>query len=418
MGMDKQIKKKRFTPKLIGSVIGILAIIIMFLYSFVWMDSRSRLNVDRDRLMVYEVERAAFQEFIDITGTVQPIRTNFLDAVEGGVVQDVYRQSGSMVETGDTIVVLSNSNLQLSVMQQEAGIYDQINNVRNSRLNLEQNHLRLQEQLASARTELDRLKPQFERDSALFTDGAISQQQFEETRQNYLFQKERFRLTSESYKKDSLQMVTQLDQLDNSEQRMWRSLDGVQQILDNLVVTAPIDGQLTTIELQQGQLISQGENIGQVDVLDDFKVRANIDEFYLARITTGLGGSFSYAGETHELVINRVFPGVRDGQFQVDMIFTGEMPTGLRRGQTARIRLELDAPAEALLVERGGFYQSTGGNWIYKIEEGGELAVRQPIRLGRGNPQYFEVLEGLQPGDDVITSSYATFGDNDVLVLQ
>jgi len=303
-------------------------------------------------------------------------------------------------------------------MQQEAGIYDQINNVRNSRLNLEQNHLRLQEQLASARTELDRLKPQFERDSALFSDGAISQQQFEETRQSYLFQKERFRLTSESYKKDSLQMVTQLDQLDNSEQRMWRSLDGVQQILNNLVVTAPIDGQLTTIELQQGQLISQGENIGQVDVLDDFKVRANIDEFYLARITTGLGGSFTYAGETHELVINRVYPGVRDGQFQVDMVFTDDMPTGLRRGQTARIRLELDAPAEALLVERGGFYQSTGGNWIYKIEEGSELAVRQPIRLGRGNPQYFEVLEGLQPGDNVITSSYATFGDNDVLVLE
>ncbi len=416
--MDRKIEKKKITPKLIGAIIAGITIVAMFLYSFVWMDSRSRLNVDRERLSIYEVEEGGFQEFIDITGSVQPIRTNFLDAVEGGVVQDVYLESGAMVEAGDTIVVLSNSSLQLNVMQQEASIYDQINNVRNSRLNLEQNHLRLREQLASAKTELDRLTPRYERDSILYEDGAISKQQFEETRQNYLYQKERFMLNSESFRKDSLQMITQLEQLDNSEQRMWRSLDGVQQILDNLIITAPIDGQLTTIELQQGQLISQGENIGQVDVMDEFKVRANIDEFYLARVTMGLRGSFTFAGETHELVINRVFPGVRDGQFQVDLLFTSEMPTGLRRGQTARIRLELDAPAEALLLERGGFYQSTGGNWIFKIEENNELAVRQPIRLGRGNPQYFEVLEGLRPGDKVITSSYATFGDNDVLVLE
>ncbi|MGF1669590.1 MAG: efflux RND transporter periplasmic adaptor subunit [Balneolaceae bacterium] len=416
--MDRKIEKKTFTPKRIGLIVFGIALVALFLYSFVWMDTRSRLNVDRERLMIFEVQEGGFQEFIDITGTVQPIRTNFLDAVEGGVVQDVYLESGAMVEKGDTILVLSNSNLQLSVMQQEAAIYDQINNVRNSRLNLEQNHLRLQEQLANARTELDRLEPRYKRDSALYAEEAISLQQFEETRQSYLFQKKRFELTNESYRKDSLQMVTQLNQLDDSEMRMWRSLDGVQQILDNLAVTAPIDGQLTTAELQQGQLISQGERIGQVDVLDDFKVRANIDEFYLARIVTGLRGSFTFAGERHELVIHRVFPGVREGQFQVDMLFTSGMPSGLRRGQTARIRLELDAPAEAILVERGGFYQSTGGNWIYKIEENSEIAVRQPIRIGRGNPQYFEVLEGLQPGDKVITSSYATFGDNDVLVLK
>ncbi len=416
--MDRKIEKKTFTPKRIGLIVFGIALVALFLYSFVWMDTRSRLNVDRERLVIFEVQEGGFQEFIDITGTVQPIRTNFLDAVEGGVVQDVYLESGAMVEKGDTILVLSNSNLQLSVMQQEAAIYDQINNVRNSRLNLEQNHLRLQEQLANARTELDRLEPRYKRDSALYAEEAISLQQFEETRQSYLFQKKRFELTNESYRKDSLQMVTQLNQLDDSEMRMWRSLDGVQQILDNLAVTAPIDGQLTTAELQQGQLISQGERIGQVDVLDDFKVRANIDEFYLARIVTGLRGSFTFAGERHELVIHRVFPGVREGQFQVDMLFTSGMPSGLRRGQTARIRLELDAPAEAILVERGGFYQSTGGNWIYKIEENSEIAVRQPIRIGRGNPQYFEVLEGLQPGDKVITSSYATFGDNDVLVLK
>jgi len=418
MGMDKQIKKKTWTPKLIGMIAVGVAVIAMFLYSFVFMDTRSRLNVDRDRLMVHTVQEGSFQELIDVSGTIQPMRTVFLDAVEGGVVQQVKFQSGTMVNEGDTLLVMSNTNLQLNVLQREASIYDQINNVRNSRLSLEQNHLGLREQLASARTQLGILKPRYERDKALHQDGLISQTQFEESLHNYEFQRMRYELTHESYQKDSLQMVNQLQQLDESESRMWRSLDGVQQILDNLIVTAPIAGQLSTVELDQGQSISPNERIGQVDLLDGFKVRVNIDEFYLSRIVTGLEGSFSFAGERHELVINRVFPTIQNGQFQVDMEFTGEMPTALRRGQTVRIRLELDTPATALLVERGGFYQSTGGNWIFLLADDESRAFRQPIRLGRGNPQYFEILEGLQPGDKVITSGYSAFGDNEVLILQ
>lgn len=418
MGMDKKIEKKTWTPQLIGTIVLGLAVVAFFTYSFVFMDSRSRLNVDRDRLMVHTVQEDSFQEFIDVSGTIQPIRTVYLDAVEGGVVQQVKFQSGSMVNAGDTILVMSNTNLQLNVMQREAGIYDQINNVRNSRLSLEQNHLRLREQLASARTQLGILKPKYERDKTLNEEGLISQTQYEESLHNYEFQRMRYELTYESYQKDSLQMVNQLQQLEDSETRMWRSLDGVQQILDNLIVTAPIDGQLSTIEMDQGQSISPNERIGQVDVLDGFKVRVTIDEFYLSRIVPGLDGSFTFAGERYDLAINRVFPVIQNGQFQVDMEFQGDMPTALRRGQTVRIRLELDAPASALLVERGGFYESTGGNWIYRITEDNTRAVRQPIRLGRGNPQFFEVVEGLQPGDQVITSSYDTFGDNEVLILQ
>lgn len=418
MGMDKKIKKKTWTPKLFAFITIGIAVIALFLYSFVFMDTRSRLNVDRDRLMVHTVQEGSFQEFIDVSGTIQPIRTVYLDAVEGGVVQQVKFQSGAMVNEGDTILVMSNSNLQLNVLQREASIYDQINNVRNSRLSLEQNHLGLREQLASARTQLGILKPRYERDKILNEDGLISQTQYEESLNNYEYQRMRYELTFESYQKDSLQMVSQLQQLDESETRMWRSLDGVQQILDNLIVTAPIYGQLSTIEMDQGQSISPNERIGQVDMLDGFKVRVNIDEFYLSRITPGLEGSFTFAGDRYELVINRVFPVIQNGQFQVDMDFIGEMPTGLRRGQTVRMRLELDAPASALLVERGGFYQSTGGNWIFRITDDETSAVRQPIRLGRGNPQFFEVVEGLQQGDQVITSSYATFGDNEVLILQ
>lgn len=416
--MDKKIKKKIWTPKLFALIATGIVVITLFLYSFVFMDTRSRLNVDRDRLMVHTVQVGSFQEFIDVSGTIQPIRTVYLDAVEGGVVQHVKFRSGAMVNEGDTIMVMSNSNLQLNVMQREAAIYDQINNVRNSRLSLEQNHLRLREQLASARTQLGILKPRYERDKILSDDGLISQNQYEESLNNYEYQRIRYEITYESYQKDSLQLINQLQQLDDSETRMWRSLDGVQQILDNLIVTAPITGQLSTIEMDQGQSIAPNERIGQVDLMDGYKVRVNIDEFYLARIALGLAGSFTFAGERHELVINRVFPVIQNGQFQVDMEFIGDIPTGLRRGQTVRMRLELDAPATVLLVERGGFFQSTGGNWIFKITEDQNSAVRQPIRLGRGNPQFFEVLEGLREGDQVITSSYATFGDNEVLILQ
>ena len=418
MGMDKKIEKKKTDIRKILLVSVAVIVAAALLYNFFFLDSRSRVTVDADRVFIHEITEDSFQEFIDVSGTIQPIRSTMLDAIEGGVVQEVFRESGEMVETGDTILVLTNSSLQLSVLQQEAGLYDQINNVRNSRLNLEQNHLRLQEELASAETQLDLLRPRFERDSLLHSQGSISLQEFEETRQNFRFQQKRYWLNYESFRKDSIQIVNQMRQLDNSEERMWQSLEGVQQILENLVVTAPISGQLSIIELNQGQSISQGEQLGQIDQLDGFKVRAEIDEFYLSRVTSGLQGSFQFAGDRHNVEITRVFPVIREGQFEVDMDFTEAIPDGLRRGQTVRIRLELGDPATAVLLERGGFYQQTGGNWVYLLDENESRAYRQPIRLGRGNAQYFEVLEGLQPGDKVITSSYDTFGDAEVLVLE
>lgn len=418
MGMDRKIEKKRITRKQVVLISVAAVVLVVFAYNFMMADSRSQVQVNTNRVFIHEVLEGDFQEFIDISATIQPIRTTILDAIEGGVVQRVFRESGEMVQAGDTIIVLANSSLQLSVMQQEAGIYDQINNVRNSRLNLEQNHLRLREELADAQTRLDLLRPRFERDSALYAQGLISLQEFEETRENYRFQQMRYQLNYESFRKDSLQILNQQRQLDQSEERMWRSLDGVQQIMDNLVVTAPISGQLSTIELNQGQSISQGEQIGQIDQLDGYKVRAGIDEFYLARVSAGLTGTFEYAGNRHELEISRVFPVVQDGQFEVDMNFTGEIPDGLRRGQTVRVRLELGSPASALLLQRGGFYQQTGGNWVFVVNSDGDRAYRQPVRLGRGNANYYEILEGLRPGDRVITSSYETFGEAEVLVLE
>ena len=417
-GMDKKREKKTWTTKRLAMIAGGLAIAFLFIYSFFLMDVRSTLNVEREKLTVSTVQEDSFQEFIQVTGTVQPIQTIYLDAIEGGVVQEVYRESGTMVKEGDTILTLSNSGLQLNVLNREAQLYDQINNVRNSRLNLEQNTLQLQEQLANAKSQRDILESQFKRQKQLVEKNLISQQEFEQTRENYEYQQKRYELTYESFKKDSVQTITQLQQLNDSEDRMYRSLSAVQSILDNLVVSAPSAGQLSTIELNQGQSISQGERIGQVDILDSYKIRVGIDEYHLSRITTGLSGSFDFNGQTHELVITKIYPVVNNGQFEVDMEFINEPPSGLTRGQTTRIRLELGESSNAILLARGGFYQTSGGNWVFKITEEGDRAVKQDIRLGRQNPEYFEVLSGLQPGDRVITSSYDTFGDNEVLNLE
>lgn len=416
--MDKVIKKKTWTTNRIIALVGGGLLVAFFTYSFLIADFRSTLNVEREKLTIATISEDSFQEFIQVTGIVQPINTIFLDAIEGGTVQHVNLESGINVDPGDTILVLSNSNLQLQVLQQEAGLYDQINNVRNSRLNLEQNSLRIKEQLANAQYQLQLLTPQYTRQKRLFDENLISQQEFEATKENYDYEKKRYGLTYESFSKDSVQTISQLSQLNESEQRMWRSLNAVQGILDNLVITAPIDGQLTTIELQQGQSINRGERIGQVDMLDNFKIRVGVDEFHLSRITTGLRGSFEFAGQTYALRISKVYPVIANGQFQVDMEFVGDAPTRIRRGQRTRIRLELGDASTALLLDKGGFFQTTGGSWVYKLNEDETKAVRHNIRLGQQNPEYFEVISGLVAGDKVIVSSYDTFGDNEVLELK
>jgi HlyD family secretion protein len=418
MGMDKKIEKKTWTLKRILMIIGATAFAGLTIYAFWFMDVRSTLNVEREKITISEVREDTFQEFIQVTGAVQPIQTIYLDAIEGGVVQQVFLESGTMVQEGDTILTLTNSSLQLQVMQQTSGLYDQINNVRNSRLNLEQNTLQLQEQLANAKSQMEILKAQYDRQQKLMDRDLISEEEFQTTRENYEYQTRRYELTYESYKKDSVQTITQMQQLNNSEQRMYQNLEAVQQILDNLAVTAPIKGQLSTIELNQGQSISSGERIGQVDILDSYKVRVAIDEYHLSRIVQGLNGSFTFDGQTHQLEITKIYPVINNGQFEVDMEFMGESPQNLRRGQTLRIRLELGESASAIQIPRGGFYQTTGGNWVFVVSEDGSRANRRNIRLGRQNPEYFEVQSGLEPGEQVITSSYDTFGDNEVLVLE
>jgi HlyD family secretion protein len=417
-GMDKQIEKSSWGKKQLGMLLGGIAILAILIYSFGFMDTRSALNIDREIINVSTVQQESFQEFIRVTGTVHPIQTMYLDAVEGGVIDKIYEESGAMVAQGDTIVALSNSDLRLNVLQQTSAIYDQINQTRNSRLNIEQNTLSLKERLAEAKNKLEITKSNYEREKKLYDQNLIAEQQFLETQENYEYQQKRYNLIYESFKQDSIKSSQQLRQIDQSLERMWTSLEAVQNILDRLVVTAPIAGQLSTIELNPGQAISSSERMGQIDVLDNYKVRLQIDEYHLSRITRGLKGTFDYNGKTHQLKIVKVYPVVEEGQFKVDMEFAGPIPGDLTRGQTLRIQLMLGKSGTTLVLDRGGFYQKTGGNWVYKITESGDKAVRHDIRLGRQNPDYFEVLSGLDEGDRVIISDYGSFGENEVLNIE
>jgi HlyD family secretion protein len=314
---------------------------------------------------------------------------------------------------------LANTNLLLDIMYREALFFEQSNNLRNTRLSMEQSRLNLRQQLVQQEYQLLRLKRQYERGSELYKKGLISQQEFEQTKDEYEYYAKQKALATESFRQDSLFRDIQIQQLEASLERMQNNLEVAKQKLENLTITAPIAGQLTSLNAENiGESKSPGERLGQIDVLEGFKVRAGIDEHYLPRINLGQTGEFDFAGSTYELITKKVFPEIRDGRFDVDLEFVGAAPKGIRRGQTLHIRLELGDLTEAVLLPRGGFYQKTGGQWVYVVDESGSMAGKRTIKLGRQNPQVFEVLEGLEPGERVVTSSYDTFGDNDKLVLE
>ena len=415
--MDRKIPKNRWTLRNIAGLSGTALIILLILYYLVLGDHRSKLNVESEKITVSEVTRGQFQEFDPVQGTVQPIQTFFLDAVEGGRVDSTFVEAGSFVKQGDRILKLANMNLQLDVLYREALLFEQINNARNTRLAIEQNTLALRGQLTDVTYQIQRLERQDERDTVLLAKGLISKQDFQQVNDEHLYWIQKRALTVDNIRQDSILRHTQIEQLDASVKRMQNNLDLVKRSMDNLVVRAPISGQLTSRNAEIGESKSPGQRLGQIDVLDGFKVLTPIDEFYIARVNPGQKGETDINGKTYRLTVTKVYPEVRDNKFEVDMLFDGIPPPGIRRGQTLQIRLELGDLAEAVMVPRGGFYQKTGGQWIYVVDGSGAFAVKRPIRLGRQNPQVFEVLDGLQPGEKVVTSSYDNFGDIDKLVL-
>jgi len=414
--MDKAIKKKKWTLKKISYIIGGVLLLSLIVFQIGFADKRSRLKVDAEKMTIATVSQGVFQEFIPQTGTVVPSRTYFLDAVEGGNISRVIRESGAMVEKGDPIIALENASLRLNVLSQENSLNEQINRVRQTRLQLDQNDLAQKQALAQIENQLAILGPQYFRQKTLYEKELIAKQDFERAEADYKYNIKRRDFTSASYKSDSTSRILQLQQLNASERSMLENLKGVNQILDNLVIKAPINGQLSTPQLQEGQNVNRGERIGQVDIVGSYKVRVPIDELYLPRISLGLGATTNFAGQSYKMKIIYIYPTITSGRFEVDMEFDGKTPEGIRRGQSLRMRIELGQSSEELLLPVGGFYKDTGGNWVFVIEEGANKAVRRNIRLGRKNTENFEVLEGLQPGDRVITSSYDHFGDNEVLI--
>ncbi len=418
MSMDKKIKKKIWTFKRISLYALGLLFLSFVLYSFLFADKRSKVKVDAEKITIGEVKYGTFQDFIPVTGNVQPIKTQYLDAIEGGIIQSIDKETGEILKKGDVILKLSNTSLELSVLSQEAALYESINRSSDTRLSINQNDLSQQGQLAEIKYQIELLRPQYNRYKRLYEKNLISKREYEEVEEQYKYYLKRRELTYASYRQDSLARSSQIKRIDQSQLRMMQSLEGVGRILENLQIKAPINGQLATPDLEIGQSINVGERIGWIDVLDSFKVRVRIDELYLPRTEPGLKGSFTLAQHDYEMEITKIYPTITDGRFEVDMEFTGEQPDGIKRGQSVRIRLELGNSAQALLLPVGGFYKDTGGNWVYVVEDGGARAVKREIRLGRKNPEYFEVTEGLEPGNRVITSSYDHFGDNEVLLLK
>ena len=417
--MDRVIEKKKYTPKKIALIAGAALVMVVVLYNLLFAERSSKLNVDSKRITVGTVQNGVFQEFIAIDGAVEPLKTFYLDITEGGRVEKIYTDDGRMVEKGDTILKLSNTTLQIDFMTRETQFYDLMNERQNSEISMKQDQIRKLNELAEIEYNLALAERTFKRNQMLISEKVISQEEYEASKDQYEYLKKRRNLADRSVKQDEKLMNDRLRQLDESIRRMEANISMARNTLNNLYVTAPISGQLSTLKAQVGESKGAGENIGQVDDMNGYKVRANIDEHYISRVYPGLEGSFDFNGQNYKVKVAKVFPEVQAGTFQVDLEFAeGGTPEGIRRGQTLQIRLNLNDGGEAVLLPRGGFYQSTGGSWVFVVNESGDYATKRKIRLGRQNPKFYEVIEGLEPGEKVVLSSYDSYGDIDRLELK
>lgn len=416
--MDRVIKKKRWTQKRILTIAGIVAIIILIGGSYYFTSGKSRLNVDTERITVSEIKKGSFQEFIPVNGVVLPITTIYLDAVEGGRVEEKFVEDGAVMKKGQPILKLANTDLELSLSNQETSVFNVLTQMQLTRNNAEQNTIRQLNQMAEVDNALIEAERVYKLNKHLYEEKAIGSQELKSSENNYKYQLERKKLTEETLKKDKSSGRQQVSQMGQSYSRMQNALALMRRKVGDLIVRAPVDGQLTSLDAEIGQQKNKGERLGQIDVVSGFKVRADIDEHYISRIFTGLIGEFTLSDKTYKLKINKVYTQVTNGRFQVDMVFMDAVPKGIRRGQTLQVRLALGDETKAVLLAKGGFFQQTGGNWIFKVADNGKMAYKVDIQLGRQNPDYYEVLQGLQPGDKVVTSSYENYGNMQELVLK
>lgn len=416
-GMDRKIEKKGLRKKHVwigaGSLILLLAILHM-----VFGDTSSKLNVEKDKLTVGEVLAGKYQDYISVNGTVEPIKTVYLDAVESGRVEEILIEEGTRVKRGDVILRLSNYNLLLDISGNEAEVSRAVNDLKTARINLENQNLQTRSTILQLQYQLRKLERQFVNNQKLISQNLISREEFEYSREQYDETRIQLDLQKQKLLRDSIYTKTRIQADEESIDRMQKNLNLTRRRMEDLDIKAPVDGELATLNPEVGEVINYGTRVGTINILDSYKMRVLIDEHYITRISRGLPADFDFAGQKNTLRIFKVYPEVQNGTFAVDMEFTSQIPEQIRIGQTARIHLELGESEDALLLPKGGFYQSTGGQWVYVVNSSGDMAEKRKVRIGRQNPRYYEVLEGLNPGEKVIVSDYENFGNADKLKLK
>jgi len=397
----------------VAATLFLVIIVIMLLGKNV-----STVRTEKDKISISAVSKGIFNDYIRVIGSVEPIRFIYLDAEEGGRVEEIVNEEGSIVKKGDVIIRLTNSNLKLNILSTEANLAEQINFLRNTRISMEQERLAIQRQLLEQDYDIIKRKRVFEQSERFFKKDIISKNEYLEATELYEFAVKNRQILAARQKADSTLREVQVSQMEFSLGKMNTNLELVKERLENLQVKAPIDGQIGQLNAEIGQSIQQGQRMGQLNDMSEFKVTAKIDEHYIDRVKKGLEASFTRQDKDYAMIVKKVYPDVREGTFEIDMVFGKNPPENLRPGQTYHVELQLGQPETAILVPRGGFYQSTGGQWVYVLTGSGSEAVRRSVKIGRQNPQFYEVLEGLKPGEQVITSGYEMFGDNERIVFK
>lgn len=418
MGMDKVIEKKKgIQKKHIFWALGIL-IVGFLIVKLAFGDHSSVFRAEKDKLTVSSVEDGIFNDYITVIGQVEPITTIFLDAVEGGTVEERFIEEGAIVQKGDVILRLENRQLYQTILNSEAALAEKENYLRNTRISFETELIQSKRNILDSEYKLTRKKRTFNQYETLYKEALISKEDYLQAKEDYEYEGNLLVINKLKARNDSIMRATSMITLESDLGKMRQMLDLVHERLGDLNVKAPVDGQLGMLDAEIGQSISSGQRIGQINVLDNFKVNAKIDEHYIDRIVRGLTASLDRNGTNFSLMVKKVYPDVREGQFKIDLVFEGQTPENVRTGQTYHVKLELGESQKALMIPRGGFFQSTGGQWVFVLNEAGTEAVKRPIKIGKQNPQYYEVLEGLNAGEKVITSGYEMFGTNDKIVMK
>ena len=415
--MDRVIAKKTWTTKRILTIAGIVGIVALIAGSYYFTSGKSRLNVETDRITISEVKKGVFKDVIPVNGVVLPITSIYLDAIEGGRVEEKYVDDGTVMKKGEPILRLSNTDLALSLVNQETQVYNLLTQMTIARNAAQQNTVSKLNQMTDVDNSLKEAERIYNLDKKLYEQKVIGSQEFKQAENTYNYQVTKKKLTEQILSQDSVTTRQSLDQAKQLYEGSQNALQLTRKKVGDLIVRSPIDGQLTSLDVEIGQNKNKGERLGQIDVLTGFKVRVDIDEHYISRVFTGQTGEFSFAGKDYKLRIKKVYTQVTNNRFQVDMEFVGQVPGGIRRGQTLQILLALSDETQAILLAKGGFYQQTGGNWIFKLADNGKTAFKTDIQLGRQNTDYYEVYSGLKPGDKVVTSSYENYGTMQELVL-